>query len=176
MSFAPRSILFGFTSTSYIDGPAGDPPLVARIEKITKGIPVILPTLAAVEALRFLGARRISIIHQPWFSEEANSLGRAYFATAGFDVVSCTRIEPLRKLSELSPSEVYEWVVGHTPNTADAVFISGNGGRVIGAIDALEKRLKRPVLTANQVLLCSALRRLRLASKVKTYGRIFSAS
>jgi len=176
LAVAPKSILFGFTSTSYVDGPEGDPPLVARIEKASKGIPVILPTLAATEALRFLGARRISIVHQPWFSAEANSLGREYFQKVGFDVMSCTRVEPLRRtVEEVPPAEIYDWVVSHTPSKADAVFIGGNGGRVIGAIDAIEKRLKKTVITANQVLLWSALHRIGLASKVKGYGRVFSA-
>ncbi len=174
VSFAPKSILLGFSSTSYIDGPAGDPRLVARIEKAANGIPVILPTLAATEGLRLLGARRISIIHPPWFSEETNSLGREYFKTVGFDVVSCTKIEPYRRLSEVPPSEVYDWVVSHTPSNADAVVFSGNGCRVIGTIGAIEKRLKKPVLTANQVLIWSALHRIGLAAKVKNYGRIFS--
>ena len=175
-SFAPSSVILGFTSTSYIDGPAGDPMLVTRIEKATKGIPVILPTLAFAEALRYLNARRVAIVHPPWFSEEANSLGRDYFQKVGFDVVSSRRIEPSRRLSELSPAEVFDWVVTNMPAQAEAVLLGGNGARTVGAINALEKRLKRPVLTANQVPLWSALRRVGLASKVRNYGRVFTAS
>jgi maleate isomerase len=176
LAVAPKSILFGFTSTSYIDGPEGDPPLVARIERASKGIPVILPTRAATEALRFLGARRISIIHQPWFSEEANSLGREYFQKVGFDVMSCTRVEPLRRMvEEVPPAEIYDWVVSHTPSKADAVFIGGNGGRVIGAIDAIEKRLKKNRYNGepSAALVCTAPHRPGLESK--SHGRVFSA-
>lgn len=175
-SFAPSSVILGFSSTSYIDGPSGDPRLVARLEKATKGIPVILPTLAFAEALRFLHIRRIAIVHPPWFSEETNLMGRDYFQKVGFEVVSCMRIGPSRRLSELSPAEVYEWVVANVHSRAEAVVLSGNGARTIGAINALEKRLKRPVLTANQVPLWSALRRIGLASRVRTYGRVFTAS
>ena len=172
-SFTPSSVILGFSSTSYIDGPDGDSRLVARLEKATKGIPVILPTLAFAEALRLLRVHRIAIVHPPWFSEETNLRGRDYFRTLGFDVVSSRPIEPFRKLSEISPLEVYEWVVANVPSQAAAIVLSGNGARTIGAIDALEKRLKRPVLTANQAPLWSALRRVGLASKVKKYGRIF---
>jgi maleate isomerase len=85
-------------------------------------------------------------------------------------------VEPLRRtIEEVPPAEIYDWVVSHTPSKAEAVFIGGNGGRVIGAIDAIEKRLKKTVITANQVLLWSALHRIGLASKVKVYGRVFSA-
>ena len=175
-SFQPSSVILGFSSTSYIDGPDGDPPLVSRIEKATKGIPVILPTLAFAEALRFLHIRRIAIVHPPWFAEETNLMGRDYFQKVGFEVLSCKRMEPSRRLSELSPAEVYEWVIANTPGRAETVLLSGNGARTVGAISALEKRLRKPVLTANQIPLWSALRRVGLASKVRNYGRVFTAT
>lgn len=173
VKFAPSSIILGFTSTSYIDGPAGDPPLVSRIERAANGTPVILPTLAFTEALRFLRVRRIAIIHPPWFAEETNLLGRDYFRNVGFEVLASTSIKPFRRLTEVEPAEVYEWVLSHTPNRAEAIIIGGNGCRAIGVIDAIEKRLKKPVLTANQVPFWSALRRVGHASKVRNYGRIF---
>lgn len=175
-SFKPSSVILGFSSTSYIEGPDGDPALVSRIEKATKGIPAILPTVAFAEALRFLHIRRVAIVHPPWFAEETNLMGRDYFQKVGFEVVSCKRMEPFRRLSELSPAEVYAWVVANTPGRAEAIVLSGNGARTVGAISALEKQFKKPVLTANQVPLWSALRRVGLASKVKNYGRVFTAS
>lgn len=56
---------------------------------------------------------------------------------------------------------------------ADAVFVGGNGLRAIGAIDALERALSRPVLTANQVVLWAALRAAKAGLEVRNYGRIF---
>jgi maleate isomerase len=47
--------------------------------------------------------------------------------------------------------------------------------RAIGAIQALEAALKRPVLTANQVLLWDALRRLGRVELVREYGSVFSS-
>ena len=49
-----------------------------------------------------------------------------------------------------------------------------SGLRAIGAIHALEKALRRPVLTANQVLLWQALGLVGVASKVTQYGRVFT--
>jgi hypothetical protein len=52
--------------------------------------------------------------------------------------------------------------------------IGGNGFRSVGAIDALEAELGRPVLTANQVLLWAALRAAAADSAiVEGYGRLF---
>lgn len=45
------------------------------------------PCLAAVAAFRALGVRRIALIHPPWFADDENQLGIAYFRSQGFDVV-----------------------------------------------------------------------------------------
>ncbi len=53
------------------------------------------------------------------------------------------------------------------------VLIAGNGQRAVGAIEHLESSLGVTVLTANQVLLWSALRVSALRGRVEGYGRLF---
>jgi maleate isomerase len=175
-SLKPRAIIYGFTSSSYALGAEADGPLRARLEKRAGGIRVVLTCPAAAEALRFLRAHRVAMIHPPWFSEELNAKGMDYFRTQGFEVVLCARMTPVRTLTEVPPAEVYEWVRMNVPHQADAVFIGGNGLRAIGAIDALEESLGRPVLTANQVALWEALRVVGTSSKVTRCGRVFTKS
>jgi len=171
---APRVILFAFTSSSYALGADTDKAVRARLEARSGKIPVLFTCPAATEALRILGARRIVLIHPPWFTEDMNAQGANYFGSQGFDVVRSTRISPSRSFTEVPPAEVYEWTKLNVPDQADAVFIGGNGLRAIGAIHALEKALRRPVLTANQVLLWQALGLVGVASKVTQYGRVFT--
>lgn len=173
-ALAPRAILFAFTSSSYALGAAADSQVRARLEQRAQGISVIFTLTAATAALRLLGARRISLVHPPWFSAANSDLGGDYFRAQGFAVVQCTRVEPARTFTEVAPAEVFEFVSAHTPRTAEAVFIGGNGLRAVGAIRALEARLRKPVLTANQVLLWEALRIVGLAEKVTNYGAIFA--
>ena len=59
------------------------------------------------------------------------------------------------------------------PESAEAVFIGGNGFRAVGAIEALEEDLGRPVLTANQVILWHGLRLAGAKARVLGYGRVF---
>jgi len=59
---------------------------------------------------------------------------------------------------------------------AEAIFIGGNGLREIGVIHALEERLHKPVVTANQVLFWEALRTLKVSSGPNGYGVLFSNS
>lgn len=170
----PRAIVYGFTSSSYALGAEADGPLRARLERRAGGIRVVLTCPAAVEALRLLGVHRIALIHPPWFTEEVNAKGKEYFGSQGFEVALCARITPARTFTEVPPEEVYEWVRTNTPRQAEAVFIGGNGLRAVGAIDALEERLGRTVLTANQVALWEALRVVGTTSGVTRYGRMFT--
>src|SRR5262249_3701686 len=126
-------------------------------------------------ALRELGAQHVSLVHPPWWTETANDQARAYWRGAGFDVVQCVRIEPLRNFTEVAPSEVVDFISARLPREAQAVFIGGNGMRAVGAIKALEARLRKPVLSANQIVLWDALRSVGQADRVTNYGGIFTS-
>jgi maleate isomerase len=98
-------------------------------------------------------------------------------------VVLCERLTPTRSFTEVPrkevevpPEDVFEWVRTHTPKGAQAVFIGGNGLRAVGAIRALEAALRRPVLTANQVVLWAALRAAKVRADIADYGGIFRKS
>jgi maleate isomerase len=172
----PRAIMYAFMSSSYVLGPAGDEALRGRLERVAAGVPVIFAAEAASAALRIVNARRIAIVHPPWFSEETNEKGRAYFQSQGFAVVSCARLLPLRDFAEVPPAEVHDWVATTVPKAAEAVLIAGNGLRAVGAIQALEETLSRPVLTANQVTFWAALKTAEGAPHVTQYGRLLKAA
>lgn len=176
VALKPRAIVYAFTASSYASGAVGDDPLRLRLEKRAGGIPVILTCQAATEALRLLQVSKIALIHPPWFSEEVTAKGRDYFRSQGFDVALCNRLMPARSFTEVKVSEVYEWVRTNVPSQAQAVFIGGNGLRVIGTIQALEQNLGKPVLTANQVCFWKALRLLGSTSMPAHYGRLFTLS
>src|SRR5262245_26486362 len=172
----PASIMYAFTSSSYVLGTSGDEVLRTRLERVATGIPVILAAEAASAALHAVNARRVAIIHPPWFSEETNDSGRAYFEDQGFAVVSCARLLPLRDFQEVPPAEVHRWAATTVPKEAEAVLIAGNGLRAVGVINALEKTLSKPVLTANQVTFWRALNRIEKPPQVTQFGRLFRAA
>jgi maleate isomerase len=179
-----QAIVFAFTTTSYILGPDGEQALKVRLEKRSNGIPVLLTGSAAVAAFRALGVRRIALIHPPWFPDDENQLGIAYFQNQGFDVVYASQMrlrglpiakptDPLRKFNEVYSAEVYASARAQVPPGAEAVFFGGNGFRAIGAIAALEEDLGVPVLTGNQVAFWYALRQAGVREPVNGYGRVF---
>jgi maleate isomerase len=168
-----HAIAYGFTSSSYVRGAADDARLRERLEKRTRGIPVVIPCAAAVTALIALDVTRLALISPPWFSAEIDQQGAHYFQSQGFEVVHNGPAGLPSDQQAIQPSELYEWVCTQTPTSAEAVFIGGNGLRAIGVIEALEENLDRPILTANQVAFWQALALSGSSEPIVGYGRIF---
>ena len=170
---APKAIVFAFTSSSYILGAHEDEKLKSRLEKRTKTIPVIIQSSALVIALQSLHAERIALIHPPWYSDDLDALGAAYFRHQGIDVLEHGQAKLREDYGDMTPDQIFDWAITHTPENADAVVIGGGGFRAIGAIAAIETRLDRPVLSANQAAFWLALRISGIEDGLNGYGRIF---
>ena len=168
-----HAIAYGFTSSSYVRGAADDARLKERLERRTRGIPVVIPCAAAVTALTALGVTRLALISPPWFSAEMDQQGARYFQSQGFEVVHSGPAGLPSDQQAIQPSELYEWVRTKTPKSAEAVFIGGNGFRAIGVVEALEEDLNLPILTANQVAFWQALALSGSRQPIVGYGRIF---
>jgi maleate isomerase len=168
------AIGIGFTSHAYVVGARAEAAMVERLERVTRGIPVVSPGLASRDALRALGAGRILLVHPPWFDAELAELGRAYFAEAGAEVLRSAVAELPSDQRAITPDGLHAWVAERVPDDAQAVVVGGNGFRAVGMIAALEERTGRPVITANQVLLWAALRAAADdPPRVSGYGRLF---
>jgi maleate isomerase len=174
-----QAIIYAWTVGSYLLGTTGEHELVSRVEKHSNGIPVLMSAPAAAAAFRALGTERIALVHGPFFTDDFDQKGAAYFHERGFEVVHVSHMMPPVEVphpntgSVASPAAIYEWVRSHVPSSAQAVFVGGNAVRAIGVIAALEEDLSRPVLTANQVSLWYALRMAGVNAVVDAYGQLF---
>ena len=122
-----------------------------------------------------VGARKVALIHPPWFTADLDKSGAEYFRSQGFEVVHHAPA-PLRSdFGEVPPAQIYDWARRNVPASAEAVVFAGNGLRTIGAIEALEQDFGRPVLSTNQVALWHALHLAGIQSPVSHYGCIFAA-
>jgi maleate isomerase len=170
-----HAIAYGFFSSSNVLGVEGDRALQARLEKRTHGIPVIIPGLAALRALRALGVRRLALVDPPWFSAELTRMGADYFRSQQIEVVYAAPATGLPSgQQDQQPGRLYDWVRRQVPANVEAVLTGGNGFRAVGAIEALEEDLGCAVLTANQVTFWNALRAAGVRATVSHYGRLFA--
>jgi maleate isomerase len=170
---AVDAIGFASTSTGYAIGFDGDSTLVRRLSR-RAGVPVAATGPAAVLALRVLEVNRIALVHPPWFDREVSESGAEYFRSQGVDVVSSTPAGLVPDPPRIEAAAVTDWVSRHVPDTAEAVYLGGNGFRTVAAVEALEAGLGRPVLTANQVLLWSLLALAGATIRVTGYGQLFT--
>jgi maleate isomerase len=172
----PRSlqaIAYASTSTAYLLGHRDERELVARLAD-RWDVPVCSTPASAVDALRRLGAERLAVVHPPWFGEEHNALGAAYFRDQGFSVSSAHLADVTDDPALVEPDEVVEWVAENVPGDVDAVFLGGNGVRAARAVGPLEQRLDRPVVESNQVLLWSVNESLGDPLDVRGFGRLLA--
>jgi len=169
----PNAIAHAFTSSSYLLGKEADLALRDRLTDAGGGIPIVIQALAIVDALEALGASRIALFHPPWYQEDVDALGVEYFQSHGLDVVQHGVAKIETEFCDAKSQDVYTWCTEQTCDAAQAVVLGGAGFRSIGAIDAIEQTLERPVVTGNQATFWRALHHADIHDAVPGYGRLF---
>jgi maleate isomerase len=164
---------YASTTSAYTIGFDAEMAMTSRLSQLT-GRPVAATCTSAVQALRVLRLDRVALIGAPWFDPKFNELGAAYFASQGFDVVSSESAGLSHDPAAIEPAAVTAWISRHVADTAQAIFIGGNGFRAAGAIEALEATIGRPVLTSNQVLLWQLLAGADDSFVIEGHGRLFT--
>jgi len=168
-------IAYASTTSGYAIGHAAEINLIRRLRRIA-GVPVVTSGLAAAQALKTFGVRRVALVHPPWFEEEMADLGARYFRDQEIDVVTLTATPLPKHPDRVRPEQVIDYVSDHVDYSTGAVFIAGNGFRAAHAIEELERRTGQLVLEANQVLLWSILAATGAKLQVHGYGRLFRAA
>jgi maleate isomerase len=164
---------YASASTAYAIGFDDEAAMVRRLSRRISR-PVAATCASAVLALRILDVKRIALIHPPWFDDEVNELGAAYFRSQGLHVVSSESADLSQDPRRIETAAVIDWTSRHVTDDAEAIYIGGNGFRTAAAIQTLEAMLGRPVLTSNQVLLWTLLAHAGATFQVSGYGQLFT--
>lgn len=93
------------TTTGYVLGPGGEKDLIDSLGQRC-GFPVVSASAAAVHALRRCGAERVTVAHPPWFDDEMDALGAAYFARAGLKARVVTVTGVPRDPASVTPGDL----------------------------------------------------------------------
>ncbi|WP_016700427.1 maleate cis-trans isomerase family protein [Actinoalloteichus spitiensis] len=152
----PRALVFACASASFVHGRAGEREL--RNTMRAAGAPrAVTSSGALAEALAVLGVRRVAIV-TPYVDEVTERLHR-FLAEHGVDVVGSTGLGLVRRIWDLTYAEVERAVLDVDGPRAEAVFVSCTNVRTYDLITPMERRLGKPVITANQVSMWAGLRR-----------------
>lgn len=152
-------IVFAATAPSSRNGIGYDRELIKRISGAS-GRPATTASTALLEALRTLGAKAI-VLAAPW-SEAINVTTAAFIEANGFKVLAQEALGLVRNLEIglLEPQSAYDAARRIDRPGADAVMLACGNWSTFAAIERLERDLRKPVLTTNQVSLWHALKML----------------
>jgi maleate isomerase len=163
------------TTAGYVIGHREEAAVVERLAQ-RFGVPAVTSCAAAAAALRTHGIGRVQLVHPPWFDDELDELGAAYFRSQGFDTVVTKASAVPDDPSRVEPQHVIDWVEHHVADRTEAVFLAGNGFRAAGAVEELELRTGRLVIEANQALLWGVLAATGTEWTFTGHGRLLRAT
>ena len=167
-------ISYGCTTGSFFKGPGWDREMLERIEK-TAGVPAVGASPSVVEALRALGARRISVATP--YPEWNNTRLRAYLEAVGLEILNL-EAEPVaarsgnQGINDQEPAAVVDFASRACRPEADALLCSCTAWRSVEAAEEIERRTGKPVVTSNQASIWMALRRLGHTEPIAGFGRL----
>ncbi|MFI0349000.1 Asp/Glu racemase [Actinomadura sp. 9N407] len=151
----PLAVAYACTSGSFINGAQGERELSQAMLKA--GAPAATTSSGAlVESLALLGISRVAVV-TPYIDSVTDRLV-SFLGSHGIGVVSSVGMGLLNHIWKVGYGEVVNAVSAVDCPEAEAVFISCTNVPTYDIIAPLERMLGKPVLTANQVTMCSALR------------------
>lgn len=145
--------------------------LVADIETQT-GLPAVATAEAVVDALKHLGATRVSLVTP--YVKSLNDAEVEFLEARGLRVMTVggVELEDSGLMQSLAPEEISLMVRRVARTDSDAVFVSCTGIRSLELLDELEADLGKPVVASTSAMLWQVLNRLRLPAQLPGCGRL----
>ncbi|APG47264.1 aspartate/glutamate racemase family protein [Phaeobacter porticola] len=144
--------------------------------EIRRGAPYAQPmciVTGVMDALREVGAKQI-VVGTPYL-DDVNTAEAEYLAAAGFDILDIQglRLETGVEFGQVEPAYWKDFALEIDQPEADAIFLSCSGVRSLEVVDEIEQATGKPVITSNQALMWSCLRRAGIMDELKGFGQIF---
>ena len=134
---------------------------------------VVTPSSAAVNALRKMNVKKVSIFTP--YSEKLNNDVVDYFKKENFIVTSNSYFDILydNDIAKVDPDYLFEVITKMDLVEAEAVFLSCTNLPALNIVDKLEKKLNKIVLSSNQVLIWDTLQNIQKTDPVNGFGKLF---
>lgn len=144
----------------------------SRLEK-KYGMTVMSTTMAQIEALKYLGVKRL--VGLTYFQEALNAKFAQFFEAAGFQVAAMKGVDvPFGDAGKIPVEEIYSRAkrLFLESGGGDALYLLGAGWDCLAAIASLERDLNTTVLTNVPADVWASLKRLHIRAPVKGLGRL----
>ncbi len=148
-------VMYSCTSASVV---IGDAQIEAAVRAAKPGVPVVTPTAAAVQGLKAVGAKRISVL-TPYTVETSRPMA-TYFADLGFEIDRFTSLGLTddREMARISHDEIAAFAAEAMAPESDALFISCTAVRAAEVVSRIEKTFGKPAVSSNLATAWACLR------------------
>ena len=166
-------VVYGCTSGTVA---AGYENIKNKINQAKPEAKVTTPSTAALNALKKMNIKKISIFTP--YSKVLNDDVLNYFKKENFTVTSNSYFDITNDLDigKVDPDYLYETLCNMDLGDADALFVSCTALPALSIIDKLEKKLKKTVLSSNQVLIWDTLQSIGKTQSIEGFGKLFNPS
>jgi len=167
----PDVVCYSCTSGTIVNGEQ------RVMDEIRKGAanstPMTLVT-GVVDALRELEVKKL-VVGTPYL-DEINTLEAEFFHEKGFEILDIQglNLEDGISFGRITPRYLKEFALSIDQPEADAIFLSCGGIRSLDVVAEIEQVAGKPVITSNQGMMWSCLRRAGITDEIKGFGQIFS--
>jgi len=163
-------VVYGCTSGTITSGYSS---IKKKINLAKPDAKVTTPSTAAVNALKRLGLKRISIFTP--YSKALNDEVVDYFKKENFEITTNSYFDISNDLDigKVDENYLYETLCEMDLGEAEALFISCTALPALSIIDKLEKKLDKTVLSSNQVLIWDTLQSIGKRDRIEGFGRLF---
>jgi maleate cis-trans isomerase len=151
------ALVWACTSGSFVFGWDGASAQVAALGAAA-GVPASSTSFAFVDACARLGVTRVAI--GATYPDDVAQRFVEFLGGAGIEVlsVSARGIITAAEVGTLEPADVLEFAAAADHPDAEALLLPDTALHTVGLLDALDARVGKPVLTANQVSIWQGLR------------------
>jgi maleate cis-trans isomerase len=167
------SVVWACTSGSFVFGWDG---ATAQVEALgaVAGVPASSTSFAFVDACARLGVSRVAV--GATYPDDVAERFVAFLGVAGIEVLSLSAkgIITAAEVGTLPKETVLEFAAAADHPDAQAVLLPDTALHTIGLLDALDARVGKPVLTANQVSIWQGLRLAGAAAARPGFGALFA--
>jgi maleate cis-trans isomerase len=167
------AVVWACTSGSFVFGWDG---ATAQVEALgaAAGVPASSTSFAFVDACARLGVSRVAV--GATYPDDVAERFVAFLGTAGIEVLSLSAkgIITAAEVGTLPQETVLDFAAAADHPDAQAVLLPDTALHTIGLLDALDARVGKPVLTANQVSVWQGLRLAGADAPRPGFGALFA--
>jgi len=168
-------IVFGCTSDSMA---FGDEKLVPVISEASGAVAITTAT-AITSTLMGLDVTQIAMASP--YTDETNKREAGFLQHAGFNVLATaglslnTSLDQIKKMSRVTPTEVYQLARSVDCADAEALLICCTDFNTLDIIEKLETEIGKPVVSSNVATFATAMQHLGVPAGRDAFGQVIAA-